>query len=209
MSITTIIQLLEQDITIAYKPIIAKACKSTNLSILWCQLKYWSGKTTDVNGWIYKTQDDIYQETGMHRKQQETARRIARDLGVIEEKLAGRPATVHFKLNVEKMAEIINEFLSKKDKKEKQLKIKPECSIAFLRDLSDDVVKEMIVKYGVTEKFVKDRADDVIDYCEAKGKTYRNYKAALRNFIKTHRSTKSEQKNRLESKTNKYDKYTN
>jgi hypothetical protein len=74
-----------------------------------------------------------------------------------------------------------------------------------------DDVKEMAQKYSVSEEFVKARAEDVIDYCEAKGKTYRDYKAALRNFIKSHRGTSAGRKttNALPAKEGKYAGYGN
>ncbi len=59
-------------------------------------------------------------------------------------------------------------------------------TITFLKNLPQDDIKELSDKYSVSSKFIKDRADDVIDYCEAKGKVYKDYKAALRNFIKSH-----------------------
>jgi len=59
-------------------------------------------------------------------------------------------------------------------------------SISFLKNIPAKDTAELMERYSVNEKFVRDRAEDVIDYCEAQGKTYKNYKAALRNFIKTH-----------------------
>ena len=59
-------------------------------------------------------------------------------------------------------------------------------SIDYLKSIPKDDLKELSTRYRVSEKFIIARADDVIDYCEAKGKVYKNYKAALRNFIKSH-----------------------
>jgi hypothetical protein len=59
-------------------------------------------------------------------------------------------------------------------------------SINFLKNIPPNDLKELTERYSVSASFVKGRADDVIDYCEAKGKIYKNYKAALRNFIKSH-----------------------
>jgi len=120
---------------VAYITQIAKATKSVKLGILWSQLNYWSDKTRDDEGWIYTTQAELYDETGMSRKEQETARRHGRKLGIIEEKLAGQPATVHFKINYERTVEVIEKYLEDKIKgqiplfdfktKKKKPKIKP------------------------------------------------------------------------------------
>lgn len=177
---------------IAYQPIVAKAFDSVKLGILWSQLFYWHDKCKDPDGWIYKTRIDIYDETGLSRKEQETARDLGKKLEILEEKIAGYPKKTHFKINIEKAYEIILRFIEQQNKGQQQLakdfgkKIKTENSIAYLRDLPNDDIKELAEKYQVDEKFIKDRAGDVVDYCEAKGKKYSNYKAALRNFIKMH-----------------------
>lgn len=71
---------------------------------------------------------------------------------------------------------------------EKKRKEKNIYNNIYIKKLSnnENEIKEFMDKFSVSRKFVLDRADDVIDYCEAKGKTYSNYKAALRNFIKSH-----------------------
>jgi len=185
MTNTTIMEFFKRPI--AYQPLLGKAFESVNLGILWSQLYYWTDKTKD--GWIYKTHKDIYKETGLSRREQDTARKIGRKLGVLEEKLAGCPATLNFKVNIEQAIKIIEIFLEKQNSGQAPLFKEPKKhtgSISYLRALPEADIKELAEKFFVDFKFVKDRAEDVIDYCEAKGKSYSNYKAALRNFIKTH-----------------------
>lgn len=61
-------------------------------------------------------------------------------------------------------------------------------SFDYLKNLKNNPqdIAELVDRYGVTIQSILDRAEDVIDYCQAKGKTYKNYNAALRNFIKNH-----------------------
>jgi len=92
---------------IAYQPIVAKAFGSVKLAILWCQLYYWSDKTKNKEKWIYKTREDLYDETGLSRKELETARKIGEKLGVLESKRMEQPCTVHFRINVDKACEIM------------------------------------------------------------------------------------------------------
>ena len=96
---------------IAYHPIIAKAFGSAKLAILWSQIYYWSDKTKNKDGWIYKTQKDIYDETGLARKEQETARKIGNKLGVMESKRMGSPCTVHFRINMAKVCDMIGKWV--------------------------------------------------------------------------------------------------
>lgn len=172
---------------VAYHPAIAKAFGSVKFAVLWSQLYYWSDKTKDPDGWIYKTMAEIYEETGLARKEQETARAIGRTSGLLEEKLAGKPATLHFKLNIPAACEALEKYFgTPAEIKESKRDASPVKSIAYLRDIPEEDVREIATKYKVSPQCVLKRADDVIDYCEAKGKSYRDYKAALRNFIKIH-----------------------
>jgi len=195
---------------VAYIAGIARAVESVKLGILLSQLIYWKDKTNDPDGWIYKTQNDIFEETALGRREQETARKIGRDLGILEEKLAGNPATLHFRVNLERLAEVLNEYEKKTGRQLPQAKApKQICTIAYLKQLPEDDVKELAAYYKVSEQFVRDRADDVITYCEAKNKKYSNYKAALRNFIKSHRERGGSRTpaNAIAPKDNKYAKF--
>jgi len=170
---------------IAYQPVIAKAFGSVNLGILWSQLYYWSDKMNDKDGWIFKTSRQLYEETALSRKEQETARKIGLSLGVLEEKLSGNPATLHFRINEDTAFEVINKFLNlieQKPAKEKQFKTT--SSIDYLTNIPQETINEMCAKYQVSEKFIKERADNVINYCKANGRIYKDYNAALINFIK-------------------------
>lgn len=189
---------------IAYHPIIAKAFDSVKLGIFWSQLYYWHDKGSDQDGWIYKTRTEIYDETGLSRKEQETARKLGLKLGIIEEKLSGRPATLHFKIDIDRAFEIVESYIESQNTgqlKIKEVLDKPTNTIAYLKDLPKQDIQELSDRYIVSEKFIRERADDVIDYCESHGKHYSNYKAALRNFIKSHlKSNPEERQNMIRKK---------
>ncbi len=174
---------------VAYQPILAKVFGSVNLGIFWSQMYYWNGKGSDKEGWIYKTQKEIYDETALSRREQETARKIGRELGVVEEKLAGQPATVHFRINIEQAMALIERYLMEQSNGKLPLKMpkkeKITSSMSYLKDIPTKDLEELSEKYEVGQKFILATAEDVIDYCEAKGKSYKDYKAALRNFIKS------------------------
>lgn len=61
-----------------------------------------------------------------------------------------------------------------------------EKQIEWIRNIPEEDRQELMAKYRIESSTLHACAEDVIDYCEAKGKTYKNYKAALRNFIKSH-----------------------
>lgn len=105
----TIKELLKHPI--AYQPVIAKAFGSVKLAVLWCQIYYWSDKTTDPDGWIYKTREDIFDETGLSRKEQETARRVGAGMGVLESRRMGQPCTVHFRVDIDRTVELVEKWI--------------------------------------------------------------------------------------------------
>lgn len=114
---------------IAYQPIIAKAFGSVQLAILWSQLYYWSDKGDDPNGWIYKTADELYEETGLKRRGQETARKLGKSLGIIKEKRAGVPATIHFKVDLDETVAVIEKHLKGEASTPKETKKKKTATV--------------------------------------------------------------------------------
>lgn len=86
---------------IAYYPGLKKITGSTTATIFLCQFLYWHGRQHSVEGWIYKTQEEIEEETGLSRTEQETARRILKEKGFIEEKRCGLPRKLYIRLNID------------------------------------------------------------------------------------------------------------
>ncbi|WJY13636.1 hypothetical protein PCO82_13785 [Pectobacteriaceae bacterium CE90] len=63
-------------------------------ALLLSQLIYWTNRT-NADGWIYKTQEEWEEETGLTRYEQESARKKLRGLGVlVEQKKRGSGKTV-------------------------------------------------------------------------------------------------------------------
>lgn len=69
---------------VAYYPNLTKKLGNVNASILLSQFIYWHDKTEHPLG-VYKTQSEIQAETGLSRKEQETGRKVLRELGLITE----------------------------------------------------------------------------------------------------------------------------
>jgi hypothetical protein len=101
------IEAILTDRPIAYHAVLARALGSVTAGILLSQLLYWTPRAQDQEGWFWKTQEEIYQETALSRREQETARRVLLDAGLLEERRAGMPAKVHFRVNMRKLGELI------------------------------------------------------------------------------------------------------
>jgi len=71
-----------------------------------------------------------------------------------------------------------------KKRKEKKSKKKRKRKYSSIKSLKEKDFKDIAKKYGVNERFVIDKYDDLVNYCKAKGRRYKNYKRALMNFVK-------------------------
>jgi hypothetical protein len=78
---------------------------SVGAGVFLSQLYYWSERTDDPDGWVYKTSGEWYEETMLGRRELDTVRKALRTKGVIEEKLAGVPATMHYRLKWDELFE--------------------------------------------------------------------------------------------------------
>src|SRR5690349_3152094 len=95
------------DRPIAFNPSFKKITGSTNAALLLSQAFYWMKRTANKDGWFYKTREDWMDETGLTAEELDGARAKCRTTGVIEEKLAGVPATVHYRVVKSKVYELL------------------------------------------------------------------------------------------------------
>ena len=93
---------------IAYYPGLVPLTGSVTATIFLCQMLYWKGEEQTPDGWINKTQREMSEETGLSRCEQESSRRLLKELGFLEEKYAGCPRKLYYRLNMDR----INAFFS-------------------------------------------------------------------------------------------------
>lgn len=93
---------------IAFHRIFRDIGESTVAGLFLSQAWYWSGKIPDDrDGWFYKTAAEWEEETGLSRREQETARKQLRTVGVLHEQRRGVPATLWFQLDLDVIARLI------------------------------------------------------------------------------------------------------
>ena len=98
--------LLEMmDRPIAFQRAFVVITGSTNAALMLSQIVYWAKRTK--TGWFYKTREQWMEETGLSRHEQESARKVLVSLKLIEERRAGIPATMHFRLNTKVLGDIM------------------------------------------------------------------------------------------------------
>lgn len=88
---------------IAYYPRLTRVTGGVTATVLLCQLIYWIGKGQDGDGWIFKTQVELADETGLSRHEQDTARKRLRQAGLIQEERRGVPAQLYYRVNLERL----------------------------------------------------------------------------------------------------------
>lgn len=54
---------------------------------------------------------------------------------------------------------------------------------SYLKGIPKEDVSELVSIYDISESQIKLLADKILVYCESKGRTYKNYKAALRSWV--------------------------
>lgn len=76
-------------------------------AVMLSQAVYWSRRTSDADGWFYKSQIEWEEETGLTRYEQEGARKALGRIGVLEEQRAGVPARLYYRVNAKALRAIL------------------------------------------------------------------------------------------------------
>ena len=93
-----------------YYPELRHVTGSNNATIFMCKLLFWSDKGSSPDGWIYKTMDEMTVETGLSRREQEGARKLLVERGILYEKFKGIPRKLFFYVDRDKLDELGDEW---------------------------------------------------------------------------------------------------
>jgi hypothetical protein len=92
---------------VAYSPDLARAVGGVTIASFLSQLLFLSDKGHDPDGWVYKSEAEMGKETGLTKREQQTARRKLLALGVITIMRGGFRNTYHFKVLWAKLSQVI------------------------------------------------------------------------------------------------------
>jgi hypothetical protein len=92
---------------VGYSPDLARMVGGATTGLFLSQLLFQSDKGHDPNGWVYKSEQEMGKETGLTKREQQTARRKLLSLGVIAIMRGGWKNTYHFKVLWEKLYQVI------------------------------------------------------------------------------------------------------
>lgn len=95
---------------VVYNPILAQISDSIVAGIFMSQMLYWLHKAKNPE-WIYKTIEELYEETYLSRRQQETAIKKWKKLKCLEVEKHGVPAKRYFHLNLNELSELFRKHI--------------------------------------------------------------------------------------------------
>lgn len=105
-------ELIEEKLTVAirYERAFADAAGGVVPGLFLSQVWYWALRTTDREGWFYKTTGEWTEETGLTRSELETARQRLQTLEILTTERRGLKGRLHYKLNTRKLYELLSVF---------------------------------------------------------------------------------------------------
>jgi hypothetical protein len=96
--------------TVGYSPDLARIVGGATTGLFLSQLLFLSDKGHNPDGWVYKSEAEMGRETGLTKREQQTARRKLLALGVIAIERRGFKFTYHFKIIWERLYQVIGQF---------------------------------------------------------------------------------------------------
>jgi hypothetical protein len=96
------------DRPIAYHRVFVELAGGVEGAVFLSQLFYWSNRTKNKQGWVYKSAKEWEEETGLTRYAQGKSKEYLVDKGVIEITKKGRaPHTIHFRINEDRILSLL------------------------------------------------------------------------------------------------------
>jgi hypothetical protein len=121
---------------VGYSPDLARIVGGATTGIYFSQLLFLSDKGANPEGWVYKSEAEMGQETGLTKREQQTARRKLLSLGVIAIMRGGWKNTYHFKVIWEKLYQVIagiqrpQTVATEKDERAQTVPTEPEQNVS-------------------------------------------------------------------------------
>ena len=144
---------------VAYYPSLAKPLGGVNACLFFCQIFYWQDKT-DCDLGVYKTAEDITNETGLSYKEQATARKILVDKGILIETHKRLDHKIFYKINISNLDSAISSIVNPRNA-DQGVREDPKCNF----DLSTETTTETTIEnnnVSLPEK--QANITDVFDY---------------------------------------------
>ena len=105
------------DLPITFHRCLVRVTGSVTAALMLSQAMAWTEPLApEAEGWFMRSQGDWAEETGLSRWEQETARRVLRNCGLLEERKMGIPARLWFRVNKPRLAATLRELSQRREK---------------------------------------------------------------------------------------------
>ena len=105
------------DLPITFHRCLVRVTGSVTAALMLSQAMAWTEDlASEVEGWFMRSQGDWAEETGLSRWEQETARRVLRNCGLLEERKMGMPARLWFRVNRQRLGAALRELSEQREK---------------------------------------------------------------------------------------------
>ena len=105
------------DLPITFHRCLVRVTGSVTAALMLSQAMAWTEQLApEMEGWFCSSQGDWMDETGLSRWEQETARRVLRNCGFLDERKMGIPARLWFRVNRPRLAAALRELSERRDK---------------------------------------------------------------------------------------------
>ncbi len=125
---------------IAFNPDLSRALGSVNAGLFLSQLLYWwkKGRNPEM---IYKTVQEVEEETSLSKTQQLNAQKTCVNRGVLEVFYKGIPPKRNYKINVEKVLDLLATFNDDKNDEKTSLKrhVSRQLNVQDSNEKKDDI----------------------------------------------------------------------
>lgn len=134
-------QLLTSQGFVQYYPNLAETLGNFKAALFLGHALYWARHTAvhykNRDGWFFLTAKQCTQATGLSTREQESARLLLVQHSLIQEKLAGKPAKLHYRINLDRLASCLG--ISVVDQKANWAQLAPLLKryVSFYRPLAD------------------------------------------------------------------------
>jgi hypothetical protein len=135
---------LLHDRPVAFHPALVPMLGGPDEALFVSQLLYWDGKGSAPARWIYKTQAEWKHEIGLSRHRLRRARRRLKELGVLEERLAGMPRRLYYRLDLSALAALAGAAAEAEPDHSEPVAAEPEVSGVKSAQLDRDTGPQLV-----------------------------------------------------------------
>ena len=90
-----------------------KAAVMLSRAVSWTRQVTHSGDSRHKDGWFWKSIAEWREETGLSRREQDTGRATLKDMGLIEERLRGLPAQLHYRVDLDRLGTLLGQQIGR------------------------------------------------------------------------------------------------